>query len=148
MFPEEVGAWRDHMATDVQIVHGFGVFRAVQQADRESPGPQVRGAVAIQPQAKGVGGVEKDLLRRQGDGDVGVRHVQRDVASIGLLLAQRGDHRGRIDEGLRENQPTPAAIDDGIFADIRTASDPAPARWRCPSGTAQGAGVEVPWYSC
>ena len=101
-------------------MHGFGVFRTVQQPDGEPPGAQVCGLVAIQPQAKGVGGVEKDLLRRQGDGDVGVRHVQRNVASILSFLAQRGDHRGRIEEGLGENQSTPATIDDGIFAYILT----------------------------
>ena len=101
-------------------MYGFGVFRIVQQPDGESPGSQVRGLVTIQPQAKGVGGIEKDLLRRQGDGDMGVRHIQRNVASIWSFLAQRGDHRGRIDEGLREDQSTPATIDDGIFAGLRT----------------------------
>ena len=63
--------------------------------------------------------VQEDLLRRKRDGDVGIGHVEHDVAPVRLFFAQGGHQPAGIRKCLGEQQLAPAAIDRCIFARTR-----------------------------
>lgn len=61
-----------------------------------------------------MGGIEKNRLWCQGDGNVRVRYVEGNVAAVGLFVAEPGHHGGWIGEGLPEDQASPAAVDYSV----------------------------------
>ena len=88
VLPQEVGIRRHHVPAYIKIMHVLGIYHAVQQPYDEASRLLRRGPVAIQPQAIRVRRIEKDFLRGQRYGDVGIRHIECDVAPVGLLIAQ------------------------------------------------------------
>ena len=109
--PEEVGVDRHHVARHVDAVDRFGVLFRGEQAHLEALRPTPRGPVGREVEPEGVGGVEEQLQRRRGEQNVGIAHVEGDVATLGLLLPEMLHERRHLLERLREDELAPAALD-------------------------------------
>ena len=94
----------------VQAVDGLPVGIVLRAADMETTEDAARGAVVAEPQAQGVGGVEKQLLRRMRQHLMRGGYVQRDIALAGLLGKQGFGQRRGIGIGVADQQTAPAAM--------------------------------------
>ncbi len=111
VFPDKIRRDRDHAPAAVNMVDRLAIGAGFQASDLVPLVRFVGRAVIAQPQAVGVGRVEKQLLGGEGQQDMGVMDVQGDVALPALLLAQGvGQGFGGL-EGMGEDQPPPAAVD-------------------------------------
>jgi hypothetical protein len=59
-------------------------------------------------------GIEKNLMRRRREHDVGISDIESDVTSLRTLRAHRLDERQGTLEGLAEEKAAPTAIEDGV----------------------------------
>ena len=112
--PHDVGVADDHAVERVDLVDpvhlGLRGHRAHEDAaDQLRPRP-----VAVQVEAVGVARVDEQLVGRQADQHVRVARVDADVALAGLLGAQRVDDAAQVGEGLAEDQPAPAEVEDDV----------------------------------
>ena len=113
--PEEVGRHRHHLPRGVDDVDRLGILSGREAPDREGLVAPAGRAVGGELEPEGVRRVEEQFLRRRGQHDMRVAHVHGDVAPVRRFGAQRfGDALGRP-EGVREDQPAPAAVDAGVL---------------------------------
>ncbi|MNZ24874.1 hypothetical protein D3C78_420290 [compost metagenome] len=100
-----------HAAAAVELVDRLPVGLALCPADAEATKAPARRAIVGEPEAQGVGGVEEQLLRRQGQHLLGGGDVQGDVAFAGLFVQQLAGQARRVGEGMAEEQAAPTAVE-------------------------------------
>jgi methylmalonyl-CoA mutase cobalamin-binding domain/chain len=97
---------------------------------------------------QGLRRIEKQLLRRTCQNDLGIAQVERDVALTRQLRSQPVGDGLRALEGLGEQDPSPAAIDRDVAADplAELAGRPPQLRREAIRSTSSGCGVD--WFGC
>ena len=106
----------DHVARLIDPVDLGAVLVARQAADEIAARAPCAGPIGRQVQPIGVRGIEKELLGRMAQEDMGIGDVEGDVAPIRPFLAQGSNEGTRILKGLGEDEPAPAAVEKGVFA--------------------------------
>ena len=112
LFTDKVHARRHHPPADIEPVDRLGVVATVEQPHMKALGPARRALIALEPEAKGVGGIQKEIPRRVGEHHVWIAQIERHVALAAVLLLERLGECLGVREGLPEEQPPPAAVDD------------------------------------
>ena len=107
-----VGVHGGHVEFFVDAVDGLHIAAELECGDRESRDGGGVGAVVFAGEAVEGRGIEKQILRRAVQDDLGIVQVKGDVPLAGPLVEDRGRHRGGIGKGVAENQAAPAAIQD------------------------------------
>jgi hypothetical protein len=118
---------RQHAARLVQRLMPASPLRSAhgECESRETPAGRT---VIGEPQAQGVGRIEEQLLRFQGQHLLRRGHVQGDIALAGLLVEQFLGQAGRVGKGVADQQPAPAAMHG---AGLAPGSLPSSARRAC-----------------
>jgi hypothetical protein len=117
---------RHHAPRGVDPVHGERVGAGAQAPHDEALGPAAARPVCRQPEPVGVGRVEEQLLRGVGQDHMRIAQVQRDVPPALGLAAQRLGEVGKLPEGMREEEPSPAAVDRHVLRQFPFAGDGPP----------------------
>src|SRR5690606_22487839 len=105
--PEEVGPDRDHTAALVDGVDGIRIGFGSEPADEEATRLAPSGTISGKIEPIGVGGIQKQLLRREREQYMRVADIEGDVALGRPLLAQRLHYLGVAGTGLG-GKPTPS----------------------------------------
>ena len=101
---------RQHAAHLVQAVDRLPVIGILRPAHAVAAKAAARLAVVAEPQAQGIRGVEKQLLRCLGQHLLGGGDIQGDIALAAALGQQLLGQHGRVREGMTDQQATPAAM--------------------------------------
>jgi hypothetical protein len=80
----------------------LGILAAVEQADMKSFRAPRRALIALEPEAKGMGRIQEEILGRIGQHHMRIAQIERDVARPGPLLPKRFRQCLGIGEGLAE----------------------------------------------
>ena len=112
--PHDVGVADHHPVEGVDVVDlvHLGLRR---HRPHEDPADQLRPrAVAVQVEPEGVARVDEQLVRREAHEHMRVARVDADVPLPALLGAECVDDVAEVGEGLAEDQPAPAEVDDDV----------------------------------
>jgi hypothetical protein len=112
--PHDLGVADHHAIAGVDPVDGVHLGLRGDRADEDVADQLGARTVPVEIEPVGVAGVDEQLVRRQPHQDVRVPRVDADVPLAGFLRAQRVDDPVQVGEGLAEDQPAPAHVQDDV----------------------------------